>query len=154
MKRLITTFLFIGFSVPVLLAQDPTRPSVSRPILSDNTLVDGGPDETMPLYPGCTEVDHQLKKQCAERKMLAYLSKNIKYPLKARRRNITGTVYAKFVVEKDGSLSKFEILQDIGGGCGKEVLRLLKAMPKWEPATQKGKPVRVQFTLPIKFDLK
>lgn len=144
--------LLSGLAASVLLAQAPTPPP-PPPIAEDFTLVDGGPDETMPYFPGCTETDHQLKKQCSEQKMLEYISNNIKYPAKARRKKITGTVYAKFVIDKDGTLTAFSIIKDIGGGCGKEVLRLLKAMPKWEPATQRGIPVRVQFTLPIKFDM-
>ncbi len=83
--------------------------------------------------------------------MLEFVASNIHYPPKARRKRITGMVYTRFVVEKDGSFSNFETLQDIGGGCGKEVIRMLKTMPKWEPATQRGKPVRVRYTLPVRF---
>ena len=58
-----------------------------------------------------------------------------------------------FVVEKDGQISNVKILRDIGGGCGKEVLRVINAMPKWKPGIFNGEPVRTEFVLPITFNL-
>ena len=83
-----------------------------------------------------------------------YLSQNIKYPQLARENGITGKVYVTFVVEKDGSIANPKILRDIGGGCGAEAIRVVKAMPKWNPGKQRGKAVRVQFNLPVNFNLK
>ena len=60
-----------------------------------------------------------------------------------------GSVYIKFMVEKDGSLSEFEILRDMGFGTGEEAIRVLKLSPKWIPGKDKDKPVRVQYSLPI-----
>ena len=71
----------------------------------------------------------------------------------ARDNNITGTVVVKFVVEKDGRITKASILREIGGGCGKEALRVINSMPKWSPGQQSGKPVRTEFTLPVQFQL-
>ena len=85
--------------------------------------------------------------------MFAFLYRIIKYPKKAIRKNITGVVYAGFVVEKDGQISNVKILRDIGGGCGKEVLRVINAMPKWKPGIFNGEPVRTEFVLPITFNL-
>lgn len=85
--------------------------------------------------------------------MFAFLYRTIKYPKKAIRKNITGVVYAGFVVEKDGQISNVKILRDIGGGCGKEVLRVINAMPKWKPGIFNGEPVRTEFVLPITFNL-
>ncbi|PKP34305.1 MAG: energy transducer TonB, partial [Bacteroidetes bacterium HGW-Bacteroidetes-15] len=64
-----------------------------------------------------------------------------------------GTVYVTFVVEPNGSISNVKLLRDIGGGCGTEAIRVVKAMPKWQPGKQRGKAVRVQFNLPVKFIL-
>lgn len=82
-----------------------------------------------------------------------YLRDNIKYPQLARDNNITGRVYVTFVVEKDGSIANPRVLKDIGGGCGQEAIRVVKAMPKWTPGKQRGKAVRVQFNLPVSFNL-
>ena len=82
-----------------------------------------------------------------------YLASNIKYPQLAKENNITGKVFVSFVVEKDGSVVQVKILRDIGGGCGAEAVRVVKAMPKWKPGKQRGKPVRTQFNLPVDFSL-
>ena len=83
----------------------------------------------------------------------AFLQRNIKYPEKALKNKIEGRVFVAFTVEKDGSISSIKILRDIGGGCGKEAVRVVKLMPKWKPGTQRGKAVRTQFTLPVHFKL-
>lgn len=82
-----------------------------------------------------------------------YLQQNIKYPQLARDNNITGRVYVTFVVERDGSIANPRVLKDIGGGCGAEAIRVVKSMPKWTPGKQRGKSVRVQFNLPVSFNL-
>ena len=82
-----------------------------------------------------------------------YLAQNIKYPQLARDNNITGKVYVTFVVERDGSIANPRVLRDIGGGCGAEAIRVVKSMPKWTPGKQRGKAVRVQFNLPVNFQL-
>lgn len=85
--------------------------------------------------------------------LIAFLSQNIEYPQEARETGTEGIVYVTFVVEKDGSVSNVKILQNLYGGCGEEAVRVVKAMPKWTPAKHKGKRVRMQFNLPIKFTL-
>jgi protein TonB len=84
---------------------------------------------------------------------IKFISKNLKYPSAAIDQNIQGTVYVSFVVETDGSITNVTLKRDIGGGCGEEAMRVVKLMPKWNPGKQKGKFVRVQFILPIKFIL-
>ena len=98
--------------------------------------------ENEPEFPGGTEA------------LYKYLAQNIKYPQLARENNITGKVYVTFVVEKDGSIANPKVLRDIGGGCGAEALRVVKSMPKWAPGKQRGKAVRVQFNLPVNFNLR
>lgn len=97
--------------------------------------------ELMPAYSG------------GEEAMYKFLSENIKYPQVAKETGIQGTVIVKFVVEKDGSISDVQLLKTIGGGCDEEAVRVVKAMPKWKVGKQNGEPVRVYFTLPIKFTL-
>jgi len=84
---------------------------------------------------------------------MKFLQDNIKYPQMARESGIQGTVYVTFVVERNGSVTDVKILRGIGGGCDEEALRVVQNMPKWEPGKQRGKPVRVQFNMPIKFTL-
>ncbi|MEE4259504.1 MAG: M56 family metallopeptidase [Bacteroidales bacterium] len=97
--------------------------------------------EEMPEFPGGTEA------------LFAYISKNIKYPAKAKKEKIQRRVFISFVVEKSGKVSNVNILRGIGGGCDEESLRVVTEMPVWKPGLQDGKPVRVQYNLPIKFAL-
>lgn len=85
--------------------------------------------------------------------LYAFIGRNIKYPEAAKKNKIEGRVFVTFVIEKDGQVSSAKILRDIGGGCGEEALRIVNSMPKWKPGTQRGNPVRVQFNLPIMFQL-
>jgi protein TonB len=82
-----------------------------------------------------------------------YLAKNIQYPQQARQTGTQGKVYVTFVVERDGSITDIKILRDIGSGCGEEAIRVVKSMPRWQPAKQRGKVVRQQFNLPVNFTL-
>jgi len=82
-----------------------------------------------------------------------YLSKNIRYPAVARENNTQGRVIVTFVCERDGSLTDVHVLRDIGDGCGDEAVRVIKASPHWKPGIQNGRPVRVQYSVPVNFTL-
>ena len=75
----------------------------------------------------------------------------------ARENGIEGMVYVQFVVEPDGSVSNVNVVRDVGAGCGEEPLRIVNLMndmpERWRPGTQRNQPVRVLFTLPIRFQL-
>ena len=88
-----------------------------------------------------------------EKELQKFLAENIKYPALARENNIQGNCAIAFVVGKDGSVSDIQILKDIGGGCGKEAIRVVNSMPKWSPGEANGHPVKVKFTLPVRFRL-
>ena len=97
--------------------------------------------EVMPYFPGGYAA------------MMSFLHKNMTYPLLAKEANISGTVYIEFIVEKDGSITNVVLLREIGGGCDEEAVRVINMMPKWSCGLQNGRPVRVKFTLPVKFSL-
>ncbi len=80
-----------------------------------------------------------------------FVSENMKYPQAALRAGIGGRVFVQFVVEKDGSLTNFNVVKGIGFGCDEEAIRVLKMSPNWTVGKQRGKPVRVYKTLPIFF---
>lgn len=83
----------------------------------------------------------------------AFIQRYLKYPEEALKNRLEGRVFISFIVEKDGSISNIKVLREIGGGCSEEAVRVVKLMPKWKPATQRGKAVRSTFTLPIVFKL-
>lgn len=100
-----------------------------------------------------TIVEEQPSFPGGEASLMEYLRNNIKYPQLAKESNIQGTVFVTFVVEPNGSISNTKVLRGIGGGCDEEAIRVVKNMPSWQPGKQRGKPVRVQFNLPIRFIL-
>ena len=85
--------------------------------------------------------------------LMEYLSKNIKYPEAAMKKGIQGRGIVQFVVEKDGSITNVKILRGIDPELNKEAVRVISAMPKWKPGTQKGEAVRVKYTVPVMFRL-
>lgn len=80
-----------------------------------------------------------------------FLNKNIKYPKQALQDHTERTVILTFVVEKDGTLSGLTILRSVSPEINQEALRVMGISPPWTPGTQNGKPVRVQFSIPIGF---
>jgi TonB family protein len=98
--------------------------------------------EEMPKFPG------------GEGAMLEFIAKNIKYPGKARENGIQGRVYITFVINKDGEIKDARVLRGIGGGCDEAALHVINSMPRWKPGKQNGRPVQVQFNLPINFTIK
>jgi TonB family protein len=109
-----------------------------------------------PVVPG-QEVFPVVEKQPSynggQDAMIKFLIENIQYPPQAKANKVQGTVFVTFVVEVDGAVSNVKVLRGIGSGCDEEAARVVKMMPNWNPGEQKGKPVRVQFNLPIKFKL-
>lgn len=83
-----------------------------------------------------------------------YVAENISYPKTAARMNVSGMVFVKFVVEKDGSLTDATVVKGIGAGCDEEAIRVIESAPKWKPGKQRGQPVRVYKVVPIRFMLK
>ncbi len=80
-----------------------------------------------------------------------YLSRTLRYPATARKERIGGEVVIGFTVDEQGSLADAKVLKPVGGGCDEEALRVVRGMEKWEPGRVKGRPVRVAYSLPIRF---
>lgn len=85
--------------------------------------------------------------------MYAFINSIIEYPRLAKEIGISGRVFLSFVVERDGSITDVQITRGIGGGCDEEAVRVIKAMPNWNPGKQRENPVRVQYQMAIKFSL-
>lgn len=84
---------------------------------------------------------------------LKFLMKNAKYPTISQENGVQGKVSVKFVIEKDGSIADPVVVRGVDPYLDKEALRVVKSMPKWEPGKQRGKPVRVSYTVPVIFKL-
>lgn len=98
--------------------------------------------EKMPEFPG------------GQAALFKFLSENVKYPVIAQENGIQGRVICQFVVNKDGSIVDVEVVRTGGdASLDKEAVRVIKSMPKWHPGQQRGKPVRVKYTVPVNFKL-
>lgn len=97
--------------------------------------------ERMPEYPGGVSA-------CVN-----FIQENIKYPAEAVSKGIQGRVVVSCVINADGSLSDYRVVRSVNPALDAEAIRVLKMMPKWEPGMQKGKAVRVNYTLPVVFRL-
>ena len=97
--------------------------------------------EEQPMFPGGMQ------------EMMKFLQQNIKYPKEAQEQGKQGRVIVQFVVNKDGSIVNDSIVRSVDPLLDAEALRVVRSMPNWTPGKQKGKPVRVRFTLPVTFHL-
>lgn len=84
---------------------------------------------------------------------MKYLGKNVKYPIEAHANNIEGRVVVHFIVNKDGSISNVGLTRSVDPLLDKEAIRVISSMPKWKPGMQRGKAVRVKYTVPVMFRL-
>ena len=129
-------------------AQEPELEQSVVTTEADNEAVQSKVDDTTfdiveiaPEFPGGVQ------------ELLKYLKDNIKYPQDAQDAKKEGRVIAQFVVTTDGSVADVKIVRGVYPSLDEEAIRVIKAMPKWKPGTQKGKPVRVRYTLPVTFKL-
>jgi protein TonB len=97
--------------------------------------------ENMPVFPG------------GDLGLMKYIQRNVKYPPIAKEYNITGKVYVSFIVDKSGSVTNVKIVRGVDKNLDAEALRVVKSLPKYKPGKQRGKAVRVMFTIPINFTL-
>lgn len=82
-----------------------------------------------------------------------YVSKNLTYPKQAKRQGIQGKIFLQFVVDKEGQITDIKVVKGLGFGLDEEATRVLRECPKWKPARQRGKVVRVRMSIPIMFKL-
>jgi protein TonB len=98
--------------------------------------------ENMPEFPGGLQ------------EMMKYISTTIKYPVIAQENGIQGRTICQFVVEKDGRVADIKVVRSSGdASLDKEAVRVIGIMPRWKPGKQRGRPVRVKYTIPINFRL-
>lgn len=97
--------------------------------------------EEMPVYPGGDEALKQL------------IIDNVKYPEQAMKDKVQGKVYVTFVVNENGGVQDAKVVRGVNSELDAEALRVVKLMEKWTPGKEKGKPVKVSYTIPIQFAL-
>ena len=117
-------------------------PPVEAPVEEEEEEVIFMVVESMPEFPG------------GQQALFKFLAENVKYPVIAQENGIQGRVICQFVVNKDGSIVDVVAVRSSGEpSLDKEAIRVIKSMPKWKPGKQRGKPVRVKYTVPVNFRL-
>jgi len=113
--------------------------------------------EELPLYPcKCLEETtyYHDRRRCSVKALFNAIQNRVVYPSSAERDRLEGRVFLSFVVAADGELKDFKILRDIGGGCGKEAIRVLKTLPQyWIPGRRNDEEVDMDFRLSVRFAL-
>ena len=138
--------MYVGYANGTVVVSDPQVKFDIR-LQKDDSDVSSTSDnpfdvvEEMPQFPGGAAA------------LMQYLSKNIRYPEEAHKNNIQGRVIVNFIVETDGSITEAKVTRSIHPLLDAEALRVINAMPKWNPGMQGGKPVRVKYTVPVTFKL-
>ena len=138
--------MYVGYANGTFVVSDPQVKFDIR-LQKDDSDVSSTNDnpfdvvEEMPQFPGGAAA------------LMQYLSKNIRYPEEAHKNNIQGRVIVNFIVETDGSITEAKVTRSIHPLLDAEALRVINAMPKWNPGMQGGKPVRVKYTVPVTFKL-
>lgn len=138
--------MYVGYANGTFVVSDPQVKFDIR-LQKDDSDVSSTSDnpfdvvEEMPQFPGGAAA------------LMQYLSKNIRYPEEAHKNNIQGRVIVNFIVETDGSITEAKVTRSIHPLLDAEALRVINAMPKWNPGMQGGKPVRVKYTVPVTFKL-
>ena len=106
-------------------------------------------------YAGCENIkDPNAGFKCFNKKLSGYLEDEYRYPEAARSLGIEGKIYVNFVVESDGRISAVKVVKGLDALLDAEAVRSVQALPKMIPATFDGKPVRIQYTIPINANLK
>jgi TonB family protein len=132
-------------------------------VLADTSIYEVAEERPYPLLKSCQVASHlgwtkDSVQRCSEIQLLSLLSSNMRYPAEARDQNIQGTVVLTFVVEpSSGRVTNIGLLKDIGGGCGQEAIRVLKALDeaglRWSPGMRGGQSIRVRHSIPLRFKL-
>jgi protein TonB len=106
--------------------------------------------ETLPIYPGCENLATKDEKfGCLNENIMKHIGKNFEFPEMARQMGIQGKVYVNFVIDKQGKVTQVSVLRGVDEIIDDEAMRVIKLLPKFTPAKQRGKPVPMQYTVPI-----
>ena len=108
--------------------------------------------EDVPIFPGCERVKKSERRNCFQEKMNKHIRKNFRYPEIAQEMGIQGRVYVNFIIAKDGKITNIR-MRGPDKNLENEAQRIIAKLPSMTPGKQRGRPVRVPFSIPITFRL-
>lgn len=128
----------VQYMLPIRFSLKPQAPSQTNS--AEKPAIPTTADQ-MPAFPG------------GEDALKSFLENNLKYPKKARKSKIQGAVNVRFVVQENGQLTNFTVVKSLEPTLDAEALRVVQLMPAWQPGLQCGQPIKVKYTLPVRFSL-
>lgn len=137
---------FLAAMLPVILFSLAVAPLSGQ---SDSP----APVITGPVFKGCENAPAEKVDSCSRRKMLESIYRNIRYPRQAREEGDQGTLVVQFTITKTGETANIEVIKSISNSCKDEVIRVVKELPRWIPATVDGEPVDAVVSLPVEYRL-
>ena len=108
--------------------------------------------EDVPIFPGCESVAKSQRRACFQEQMNKHIRKNFRYPDIAQEMGIQGRVYVNFIISKDGTITNIR-MRGPDKNLENEAARIIGKLPQMTPGRQRGRPVRVPFSIPITFRL-
>jgi TonB family protein len=142
---------------PIASSSDTIPVQKVHPIVKQHGIELKADVDAMPRFPGCENEPAEAKQSCATSKLLKHIYTNIRYPKEARKAGIQGKAVAAFVISELGKVEKVRIVEGLGYGIDKEVIRVIEMMNEldktWIPAEKDGQPVALEMTIPVKFKL-
>ncbi len=131
----------------------PPPPSPPKPLDIPGLVPISEVDE-MPCWKSCSAIkDLQEQKKCSDKAIVEFVGENLKFPPVFGRAFTPGMAVVRFVIEENGTFSHYRVLKDPGAGAGDNAIDVIKLFPLFEPAKVDGKPVKTEFTLPVRFKL-
>jgi len=108
--------------------------------------------ENVPLFPGCERVPKSQRRQCFQEQIQKHINRNFQYPEQAQKLGIEGRVFIQFMIGKDGSIGGIRT-RGPHQYLEREAYRIISLLPRMTPGIQRGRYVRVPFTITITFRL-
>jgi len=158
--KYVFTFCAVLFSA-ALFAQvneaPPPPPPPPLPLIEEEVVFKVV--EEMPRFPGCEDIGlkRYKREECAKQELLNYVYSNLQYPAQAKESAVEGMAVIYFNIKENGLIEDIRIVRDPGAGCGEAAKAVFDKMQadglRWIPGKQRGRPVVVQWTMPVKFKL-
>ncbi|GEM_PF-2856584 len=175
MRKMLFFLSFVLLALPaIVVAQETVRlaegkeTNLADPVVGDSLLPVGGehssgfpesPRASSPEQPGekentpFTPVDCMPEFPGGQEALIRFIADNIRYPEEAQKEKIEGLVVAQVTINHDGSPVDREVVGSVHPALDKEAMRILSMLPKWTPCGARNRPVRVRYTIPVRFQL-
>jgi protein TonB len=131
--------------------EDPFDESLQETLQQEILALDASPPSDEPLY---IQVDEMPEFPGGDQAFIQYLATNVRYTSRARFLKVSGQVFCSFIIDRDGKVTRPEVIKGLDIDLDREAIRVIQSMPDWKPGKNKNKPLRVKYIVPITFGMK